>query len=90
MNPAPVILAWLIVTLDPPVFVIFSVSWELPPTSTFPKLRLAGFAVNAPGVTPVPDNATFNVGLLALLIIAKLPLTDPALDGAKVTLTDLF
>ena len=82
--------AWLIVTLEPPVLVIFSLSWELPPTSTLPKPKLDGLAVNAPGATPVPDSATFNVGLLALLRIARFPVAEPAVVGAKITLTDLL
>lgn len=86
----PETVAWLRVTLDPPVLVTFSVRFELFPTSTLPKLKLEGFAVSAPGVTPVPDKAMLSVGLLALLMMARLPLADPALEGAKVTLTDLF
>ena len=69
---------------------IFSVRDELLPTCTLPKLRLDGLAVREPGVTPVPLNAMFSVGLLALLMIARFPLAAPAEVGAKVTVADLL
>ena len=56
------------------------------PVWMLPKLRLAGVALIAPGVAPVPDNPILSVGLEALLPIAKLPFTAPPLVGAKVTL----
>jgi len=51
-----------------------------------PKLKLAGVALIAPGVAPVPDKPILSVGLEASLPIAKLPFTAPPPVGAKVTL----
>ena len=51
-----------------------------------PKFRLVGFALTSPGVTPVPETRTFSVGLEALLVMTRLPLTPPADCGANTTL----
>ena len=56
------------------------------PVWMLPKLKLAGLALIAPGVAPVPDKPTLSVGLEALLPIARVPFTAPPLVGAKVTL----
>jgi len=66
--------------------VIVSGKELLLPVWMLPKLRLAGVALTAPGVAPVPDKPILSVGLEALLPIAKLPFTAPPLVGAKVTL----
>jgi hypothetical protein len=73
------------VTLDPPVFVTVSERDCLLPTITLPKLRLVGFELRTPGVTPVPDNGMARVGLEAFEVIVMLPLTVPADPGANVT-----
>src|ERR1700732_4904451 len=51
-----------------------------------PKLRLAGLAVSAPGVTAVPETGMVRVAFEALLDIETLPLALPPDCGAKVTL----
>jgi len=78
LKPAPVTVASEIVSLVPPVFVSESITVTLPPTWTPPKARLAGFAVNWPGVTALPDKGKFMVGLEASEVNATLPLTVPA------------
>ena len=72
-------------TLVPPVLVTVSESDLLLPTVTPPKLRLAGLAPSAPGVTPVPDRGMVSVGLEALDVMVTLPLALPADDGANET-----
>ena len=72
--------------MDPPELVRVSDKVVLLPTCTLPKLRLDGFAVTAPAVTPVPDSETLSVGLDPLLMIARFPLAAPADCGANVTL----
>ena len=56
------------------------------PTSRVPKLRLVGFAVSDPGVTPVPEKGMVSEAFEALLAIETLPLALPPDCGAKVTL----
>ena len=56
------------------------------PVCTLPKLRLDGFAVRDPGVTPVPDNGMLSVGLEALLVSERVPPAAPADCGANTTL----
>ena len=79
-------MAAVMVTLDPPELVRVSESVWLLPTCTLPKLRLAAVAVSDPGVTPVPESGTFNVGFDALLVMERLPLADPPVVGVNVTL----
>ena len=43
-------------------------------------------AVRAPAITPVPESGIFSVGLEALLVMARLPLTTLADCGANTTL----
>jgi len=86
LNPAPFGVIWEIVRTEPPVFVSVSASVVLLPVVTLPKLRLAGFAVSWPGVTPVPDSGTFRAGLDAFDVIARVPLTLLPDVGAKLTL----
>lgn len=54
------------------------------PTCTLPKAMLDGFEASAPAVTPVPLSAMFSDGLVALLLMAMLPVAFPAAAGAKV------
>ena len=79
-------MAWAMVTLEPPELVRVSDSVRLLPTCTLPKLRLEAVAVSDPGVTPDPESGTVNVGFDALLAMERLPLADPPVVGAKVTL----
>ena len=39
----------------PPVLVATKIAWELEPTASVPKLKLAGVTTNWGGVNPVPD-----------------------------------
>ena len=59
--------------------------FELPAT-TFPKLRLVGFGVIWPCVTPTPDRGTVSVVLLASDVIVRLPLLLPADAGVNTAL----
>ena len=90
LKPAPVVVAWVMVTLKPPLLVRVSESVELLLICTLPKLRLVGLADNDPGVTPVADSGILSVGFEALLVMAMLPLTLPADDGANATLKVLL
>ena len=74
------------VALDPPVLVTVSERDLLLPTCTLPKLRLDWVGVRVAGGTPVPESTMLSVGLEALLVMARLPLTVPAACGAKTTL----
>lgn len=59
------------------------------PTCTLSKLKLDCVGARTAGVTlvaPIPESAMFSVGLEALLVTARLPLTVPAACGAKTTL----
>jgi len=82
--PAPVTLACVIVTADPPVLVSVSERLELLPVWTLPKARLAGFAESWPSVMPVPERAIFSGELDAFDTIASVPLAAPAAVGVKV------
>lgn len=75
---APLTAICEIVIEVPPVFVRVSVKVELAAMTTLPKLKLAGVAVNAPGVTPVPDNDIVRVGFDAFDVIVTVPLAAPA------------
>jgi hypothetical protein len=86
LNPAPVALAWAMVTLEPPELVKLSDSVWLLPTWTLPKVRLLAVAASDPGVTPEPESGTVTVGFDALLVMERLPLADPPDDGVNVTL----
>jgi hypothetical protein len=78
--------AAVIVTVEPPELVRVSDKVRLFPTCTLPKLRLVAVAVSEPGVTPVPESGTVNVGFDALLVMARLPGADPPVVGVNVTL----
>ena len=67
-----------------------SVSDELLPRITLPKLRLVGAAVNAPGASPVPDKDIVKVGFDAFDVIVTVPLALPPAVGAKATLKVVF
>lgn len=87
-NPAPVTVAVERCSNDPPVFVrICECDWVLP-TCTVPKAMLVGFAARAPGVRPVPESGMLKEELLALLVMAMLPVALPAALGANVAVKD--
>src|SRR5260370_18294336 len=72
LKPVPEVLAAEMVTLAVPELLNAKVCVPLPPTSTFPKLKLEGLAVSAP-CTPVPLNAIAagdSVALLATVMLA--------------------
>lgn len=57
----------------------------LAPTTTLPKLRVAGETDSCPGAAPVPESAMFNGELEASDARASVALTAPADAGVKVT-----
>jgi len=69
-----------------PVLVSVSVSDALLPTSRLPKLKLVGDAVSAPGATPVPESGRVSDGFDAFDVMVTVPVTFPAVCGAKPTL----
>jgi hypothetical protein len=77
LKPAPVTGAWVTFTLVPPVLVSVSDKVWLLPTCTLPKLSGEVVADSDPGVAPVPESGTERVGLEALLVIVRPPVTDP-------------
>lgn len=86
VNPVPLTAAWEIVTLVPPVLVIFSEAVPWLPTVTLPKAWLDGLADNCPGVIPVPESEIVSVGLGAFEVIVTFPDAAPAAWGVKITL----
>ncbi len=86
LNPLPVTLACVTVTLEPPELVKISDRVVLLPICTLPKLRLIEVAATVPGVAPLPESARVRLELAALLTIETLPFADPPVFGAKVTM----
>jgi len=78
------------VTLDPPEFVNVADRGCVPPTVTVPKPRLVGFAARAPAVTAVPDNGMVKLGFEAFEVTVTLPVTDPDIVGANLTVKVLL
>src|SRR5712692_6027104 len=89
LKPVPKALAAEIVTLAVPELLNVMVCVPLLPTSTFPKLKLEGFAVSAP-CTPDPLRATLAGELGASLVIVSVPDALPVAVGAKVTVKELL
>jgi len=77
--------AWEIVTLEPPEFVNVPDTDQSFPTCTSPKLRLDGFAVSDPGETPDPDKVAIVLSFEMLDTIAISPVAFPDVCGVKVT-----
>jgi hypothetical protein len=67
-----------------PLAVRVPLSDELDPTVTFPKLRLVGETANVPAAIPVPENPILSGESDAFDTTDKLPVSAPALVGAKV------
>jgi hypothetical protein len=63
LKPAPVMLAWEIVTAAVPVFDRVNVCGLLDPTATFPKFRLVALAASVPEA--VGFDPDFGVGVAA-------------------------
>ena len=85
LNPVPVALSWLMVTLPFPVLVKVTACVLLVPTVTFPKPIEMGEAASC-RVTPVPERAIEVGELEALLMTERLPLALPPEVGANVAL----
>jgi hypothetical protein len=83
LNPVPLAVICEIVRAVPPEFVSFSARVDVLPVVTFPKLRLVGLAVSCPDAAPVPDSGTEKLGFDPLELIARLPVTLPAVWGAN-------
>lgn len=67
--------------------VIVSDSAPLLPTFTFPKLRLVGFEVSAPGApVPEPERVAVSVGVEASLVTLRVALKAAAAFGVNVML----
>lgn len=90
LNPEPLALACVIVTLDPPELVKVSVRLVLLPTCTLPKLRLEGFDVSEPDATPAARRATLRLGSVASLVMATLPVAAPVDCAENTTLKFLL
>ena len=70
---------------DSPLALRLPLSDELDPTTTLPKLRLVGDTVKRPAAVSVPESAILRREFDAFDTTDKLPLTAPAVVGAKVT-----
>ena len=84
-NPLPAIVALLIVTLDPPLFVMVAVCFWFLPICTVPNAMMFDPVVSDPGVTPVPERATLKDAFEASLVMATFPTALPAVVGANFT-----
>jgi hypothetical protein len=89
-NPAPLTLACEMVTDDPPVLVTVSDRFVLLPTCTLPNPSVVGFADNVPDVTPVPESEMFKLGLLPFEVMFTVPVAEPPVVGAKLTLNEVL
>ena len=89
-KPVPVVEADETVTADVPVDESVTDVVVEDPTVTVPKLKLVAFSVRAGFGTaaPVPLSVTTELApVVELLLIVNLPVTAPAVWGAKVTWT---
>jgi hypothetical protein len=85
LHPAPETEACEMVPFEPPTFFTVSVCTWFWPTWTFVNVRLVGDALKVAGVTPVPETAKSTVVLDPSIVSDRLPLTEPAVVGAKTT-----
>ena len=86
LYPVPEALTLEIVTLEFPLLVSVRPSELLPPTFTFPKLKLFGVAVNCDvPAAPEPEREMVVGESFASLVTVRLPVTLPEEDGAKRT-----
>src|SRR5271170_4787846 len=81
-KPDPATVARLIVRLELPLFVSFTLCVPLCPTTTFPNVNADG-AIVKPVCVPVPVIAIASGELEASLTIVKLPVIAPADVGAN-------
>ena len=85
LNPVPPTVAWVILTLVPPVFVTVSEAVCWLPTATLPKASLDGLLVSCPAAIPVPDSGIVSVGFEPLEVRVTFPLAELVACGAKAT-----
>jgi hypothetical protein len=81
-NPFPATVARLIVRLEFPLFVSFTLCVPLCPTTTFPNVNVDG-AIVKPDCVPVPVMEIASGELDASLTTVKLPLIAPVDVGAN-------
>src|SRR2546427_7868799 len=87
LKPAPVTVTPEMVTLEFPLLVSVTGNPLLPPTFTFPKVRLVGLAPSRKvAATPVPLSGIVRGEPGASLTKEIEPLTLPAVVGAKAAL----
>jgi hypothetical protein len=67
---------------EAPVAVRLPLKVLLDPSATVPKLSELGEIDNCPEAPPVPDSGMLRVAFEAFDVIARLPVTLPALAGA--------
>ena len=85
LKPAPVIPTCETVTLEAPMLVMVSDREPWLPIVTLPKLKLVGFALSAPGVTPVPETPIANEGLSPSEVMVTIPCAFPLDFGENLT-----
>jgi hypothetical protein len=85
LNPAPLAVTRLILTVLPPELVIVSEAVCWLPTLTLPRAWLDGLPVSCPAATPVPDSGIVSVGFVPFEVRLTLPLAEPVACGAKAT-----
>ena len=83
---APVMLARVTVTLEPPELVRVSDKVFVLPTGTPEKSRLESLVLSAPPVATLAETGMTRLALEASLTIERLPLADPLERGVKVRL----
>ena len=88
LNPPPLAAAPEMVSDSPPLFVTATCTLLLEPTVTFPKFTLAGLAVKALCVRPVPESGMLNGEFDASDTMLNVPLADPAAAGLKIALNE--
>jgi hypothetical protein len=87
LNPAPVTVTALIVTLEFPLFVKVTFCEPLLPSPTFPKLKLVGLAPSScVAATPVPLSPMESGEFGPLFTSEMVPVTLPTDVGAKTAL----
>lgn len=85
LKPFPVTVAWVRVTLEPPLLVIVADALWLLPTGIVPNATGFELTASTPGVTTVADNPTLRLGLAALLAMRTLPVAGPEVCAVNVT-----
>ena len=87
VKPVPLNEAWVIVSVEDPVFLAVSFCVLLVPVMVLPKLTLVG-VTDRSGCTPVPVRETVAGELVAVLVTPTAPETVPAEAGVKATLSE--